>query len=878
MNYKLVAIIVCCLQASSLAETIKLPVTRDNSIVMLEGEWSANAGKSARMRIKGNQHIVVMDFDVSSIRGRLIKNAELVAYASSEEIAGVTLSTIASPWDEYKSNGLSAGIDGIEGWGYAQGRFPAVSGGNSFTLLHHLESKARDGMYHWAVPSEMVMAMATGVSYGLAIHEHDANYGRNPSIYSREQSGKQPYLLIELAEGTDDAPQPPTNLQVSDIDRDYAWLTFDAPASGFAYEVKVDDLALARHNIPLVAPKTRQSIPIRDLPAALRKVGDHKIEVVTLNRTGQRSKPVSVTWKPASPKALSLPEIQWPANGRLVSNFAAIPIADKYDSEGKAVGQLPADYRTKNSLFNGERIRLTAVAGEVISFQALVRGKGDAEVTCTLEGSPLRIDMYQALYVTTGNRRIPDPLLPLPKTISLSETSDQSVFIDIFVPFDAPAGKRSGRVKISDGREVPIDLTILGVQLPKKAAFLCEMNSYGLPDHVDDYYALQQVAYDHRVHANILHYSHNSAAPGSRKSNLDMRLRSGRRMNNSRYDSIEPGAKQGYWDDFAEAFGPYLDGTCFQNGHRGIIPAPGFYLTFHESWPLNCRSYFNGDPDAYRAFKDSPIYAQTYENVLTDFARLAEQKGWKETGFQVYFNNKGSLNDQKKAPWILDEPSSFWDYRALQYYGELTDRGRAPVSQARIDYRIDISRPEYCRGQLDGRNDLWVVSSHAFQHYRRIVLDRQRKDGLKVWIYGTSNAVDESNRQILAWALDSWQYGAEGIVPWQTVDKTGKALKQADQLGLFIYDHDEAGKTVIRHSVRLKAYRDAEQLIALLKLVKDRYQLSTGQMQEFLQHYVPLTGSVRKVNDDDAGTSQYQPAQTLAIDKIRYAALELLSK
>ena len=132
------------------------------------------------------------------------------------------------------------------------------------------------------------------------------------------------------------------------------------------------------------------------------------------------------------------------------------------------------------------------------------------------------------------------------------------------------------------------------------------MNSYGLPDHVDDYYALQQVAYDHRVHANILHYSHHTAAPGARKSNLDMRLRSGRRMNNQRYDAVEPGAKQAYWDDFEEAFGPYLDGSYFQDGHRGRIQAPGFYLTFHESWPLNCRAFFNGDPDAYRAFADSP--------------------------------------------------------------------------------------------------------------------------------------------------------------------------------------------------------------------------------------------------------------------------------
>ncbi len=301
-------------------------------------------------------------------------------------------------------------------------------------------------------------------------------------------------------------------------------------------------------------------------------------------------------------------------------------------------------------------------------------------------------------------------------------------------------------------------------------------------------------------------------------------------------------------------------------------------MTFHESWPLNCRSYFNGNPDAYRAFADTPVYAQTYSNVLADFAQFAAQKGWTETGFHVYFNNKGSLNEKTKAPWILDEPSSYWDYRALQFFGELTDAGLRPSRAPNIDFRIDISRPEYCRGQLDGRNDLWVVSADAFQHYRRLVTDRMRQDGLNVWVYGTSNPVDESNRQVMAWALDSWQSGATGIVPWQTIDKTGKALQQADQLGLIIFDRDANDKVAIRHSMRLKAYRNAEQLIALLQLVKSRHQMSSSQMQEFIRHYLVLNGSVRKRDDDDAGTSRYDQASPAALDQLRSAAIAMLQQ
>jgi len=462
--------------------------------------------------------------------------------------------------------------------------------------------------------------------------------------------------------------------------------------------------------------------------------------------------------------------------------------------------------------------------------------------------------------------------------LQLKPERDEVVVADIYIPFDSSAGLLRGAITISDGRVIPLEVEVLPFSLPRQATFFCEMNSYGLPDHVNEYYALQQIAYDHRVHANILHYSHNSAAAGVRKSNLDMRLTTGKRMDNKRYDSVEPDATKAYWDDFVEAFGPFIDGSLFRDGHRGPIPAPGFYLTFHESWPLNCRPYFNGNPDAYQAFADQPAYARTYVNVLKDFTALAKSKGWTKTGFQVYFNNKGSLGELTKAPWILDEPTGYWDYRALQFYGELTDAGRRIAPEVGIDFRVDISRPEYCRGQLDQRDDLWVVSSSAFQHYRRLVTDRMQRDGLKAWVYGTSNHVHDSNRNVQAWVLDAWKDGATGIVPWQTVNKTGSALKEADQLGLFIFNTDQAGKPTIRHSLRLKAFREAQQLVEYLNLLKARNGWSQDQMRRFIGQYVELNSQIDKVNEADAGTNAYDRTSAVSIENLKLATVELLMR
>lgn len=861
----------------SAAETVRLPVTKDNSIVLLDGEWNQNAGQQGRIRIKGNQHIVAMGFDTTAIAGKRVTKATLVCSQGEQTISGVTISTIATPWDENRSNGLTAGVDGIADWGYKGARFPAVTGGNGLTLVHQATSELRDGVYRWDVPPDMVQAMAIGVAHGLAIHEHDADYGRNPTICAREQSGKQPSLIVEFDDPPDLMPNPPTDLQVMTANSTAAQLLLTAPVNGFAYEVLIDGRLLGRHNIPLVSNGKAQVIPLRDLPPSIRDDVAHEIKMVTLNRTGQRSEAAVIRSPIFELSPIETPQVTIaPMQSSAIADLSVIPVTDKYDGAGKAVGNLADDYRTHNTIFDGHRVHLIAAAGEVTGFQLLLRGQQEVSVKVTLDLPKTRIDLLQAVYVPANGRMISDPLLPMPESLSLRPEADLAVVADVYIPFDSSPGLRQGTISVSDGRVVPLEIEILPFALPRQATFFCEMNGYGLPDHVDEYYALQRIAYDHRVHANILHYSHNTAAPGARKTNLDMRLPSGRRMDNKRYDNIQADSTSGFWDDFVEAFGPYIDGSMFSDGHRGPVPAPGFYLTFHESWPLNCRAYFNGNPDAFQAFAEQPAYARTYVNILQDFARLAESKKWTQTGFQVYFNNKGSLGEITKAPWILDEPSSFWDYRALKFYGELTDRGRAQSSEVQIDYRIDISRPEFCRGQLDQRHDLWVVSSSAFQHYRRLVTDRMERDGLKAWIYGTSNHVHETNRDIQAWALDAWQDGATGIVPWQTVNKSGSALKEADQLGLFIFDTDQAGKTVIRHSLRLKAYREAQQLIEYLNLLQQRRGWSPDQMRRFIRHYVDLNSEVNKTSEADAGTSSYGRLSAMNLESLRLATATLL--
>ncbi len=794
------------------APEVRLPATADNSIVIVRNEETINQGTLPRIRIKGNQHLVAMKFDTSALAGRMVTRATLVARKAEESITGVTVSTIAADWDEGRSTFRTSGVLAHEGWAWPGATFPAVTGGNSFTLLCQAPSVVKDGAYHWEIDPGLVHALAVGAAHGLTIHEWDCDYSRNPRILSRESKGRGPYLLVELG-GPAPTPLPPTDLALEGTVGDLR-MKLKAPASGFAYEIAVDGKPLPRWNVPFVEPGEVQAIPVRDvLPQAGSRLS---IAVRTLSRTGERSAPaiLATTVPPTSPMALSPPPRR-PTPHESPPGLAALPVLDRITAEGKPVGKLPVDYLQINPVFDGREIRLKAARGEVVGFQVLAKGRGKVRVACRVPG--LRTDVFRALYVETPAGRVPDPLVPC-EEIVLSEEEWTPFVVDVYVPFDFRGRAVEATFALSDGRSLPVVLEVGDFAIPRRASFACEMNGYGLPGRVEEFYRLQKVAYEHRTHVNLVHYSHRTAAPGARKCTLDMAFPDGRRMDERRYNAIKPGARRGYWDDFARAVGPYLTGAAFKNGHRGPVPPPGFYLTFHESWPLNVRAFWDGNLDAYAAFEAKPVYARTFVAILADFLARARREGWTEAGFQVYLNNKGRPEDETRNPWVLDEPVSYWDYRALAYYGDLVRRAKGGEAHVPLRYRIDISRPEFDRGQLAGKVDLWVVATGAWREYHRLVRDRQEREGIDVWVYGSTSKVEESARKTAAWALEAYRGGATGVLPWQTIDKDGSSLAEADTLGLFIFDRTGDGPAEVRHSIRLKAYREAEQLIEYLAL------------------------------------------------------------
>jgi hypothetical protein len=70
--------------------------------------------------------------------------------------------------------------------------------------------------------------------------------------------------------------------------------------------------------------------------------------------------------------------------------------------------------------------------------------------------------------------------------------------------------------------------------------------------------------------------------------------------------------------------------------------------------------------------------------------------------------------------------------------------------------------------------------------------------------------------QPVAWSLDAWALGCDGVVPWQTVG-SADSWKQADDLALF-YPPQQPGGEVIP-SIRFKAFRRGQQDVEYLTLL-----------------------------------------------------------
>src|SRR5439155_15079062 len=79
-------------------------------------------------------------------------------------------------------------------------------------------------------------------------------------------------------------------------------------------------------------------------------------------------------------------------------------------------------------------------------------------------------------------------------------------------------------------------------------------------------------------------------------------------------------------------------------------------------------------PPVEQAFDQE--FKDEFQAVAREFARHFREKGWTQTQFQFYLNNKYYYRDPKQGGygsywWLLDEPMHRDDWLALRFFGKL---------------------------------------------------------------------------------------------------------------------------------------------------------------------------------------------------------------
>lgn len=875
---------------------VRVPATRDLWVSSCPGETQGNNGGADKLKTKAYQEFFLLDIDPAPLKGRVITGAVLHLHCASKDIQKrLSVSSLASEWVEGTGTGYAKQPGsscfeqaelGKRDWAYPGSDLTAVMMGEGGTIWATWDATPPDaeGWQTVAVEPRVVAARVAGLSHGFVVFDDTGSewtrngeqYRRltfpNRFVHSRESGAKTaPYFTIYLGDEDKQPPTAPTDIrqEQATLPAGEAILSWAGPADALGFNVRLAqgtafDHPVPRYLIPMAVPGQRAKLHLRDLPYrggdtlmlevsavdGAGNVGPVLVEHVRLSATPPT---VPIGGEPAAKftEAAPLPKLGG-------AKVAVIDPLDKVNPDsGETIPSHDAAYLAANHLWSAKEklVRLYAAKNEFVAFQVVLKGAAVGVTPALKLPEPLKAELLEFRNVKSKGGMLPDPLVPIKGALASG-----ALLADLYVLHETPAGKHQGTLTLTKGGEslsIAIELNVWDFTLPDCLSFIPEMNSYGLPSPELGYY---RVGHAHRTCVNALPYSQGGS------------VRHAPKWDGTRLD----------WTEWDRRFGPLLDGSAFADLPRRAVPLDSLYLPLHENWPGDVFKDYNGSYWADRAFP--PAYRETFVKVSRLFADHFAEKSWNDTFLQFYLNNKSNFKERGwsrgASPWILDEPASFQDYWALRWFATAFHEGAAPArGRTKLGYRIDISRPQWERDCLTPLNDFYVCSG-VFRKYRRMVLDRQRQNGMVIFEYGSSNPIEASNVQPAGWCVSAWCLGADGVLPWQTIGNDG-SWATADECSLF-YPGAKVGSPEPIPSVRLKAYRRGQQDVEYLTMLAQHLNAPRWAVGQAVQEKLRLVGSAQKGPDvggiEDAGRISFRDLSPAALWELRTQVGGILSK
>lgn len=926
----LLATLLLTLTAScSWSDEARLEVIADTSLQAHPSEVALNSGASPNIRIKGNEHYMLLKLDVTPILGWRVESAGLRLHAAGPHmLRTMGVSTISADWSEGTGRGekVAGGCtftravwpDGS--WAGPGSTFLDVALQSGGTQVSYADIRQlQDGWIELDIAPQMLQSLLAGASYGLCISDEKGQTRANNDVHSREQSASAPYVLVTGAPAGD-APSP--RVEVDDAEPWPQGATFDSGALKLrlrAFDALRFEVSLAPQGggAAIRLPLYRTPRPLGDGTAqevivpGLAPGTDYAVSVTPVDLVGRAGPPASIVAKSSAAKPAPRPLVSAPAASDPAPEGAAnalhvwaLPAECKVNPlTGSALEEVGADsyggppagqFSRSNPAFGAHGGVLHGARGEVVALQVVVESGAGTQPQVSLRFAPsgdaaipAPVGIYRNWYVRDGDAWYAEYMVPLdgggltipPQDNGVPGQRNQSFTIIWELPRDLPPGPRTGRISVQAGEalaELPITLHVAPFEVPAATGFDVDLNCYGPVCEQRDWatYLRWERAYYAAAHAlrcdlNPLGYSQSGGV----------------------YRGCAPavegeGAQTRIvdWGEYDEHYGPYLDGSAF-GGVRAGVPVSHMYLPLHESWPLPIGKHYSAANDI-RKYPDNVIahalnappiqdaFDEPYKQAMVAAGRqLADhfrERGWTRTQTQCYLNNKYYFKDEEHgfrgtSWWLLDEPMHRDDWLALRFYAELFRDGAGDMPS--FAFRGDISRPQWQRDWLDGLVDVMCVSSALFDASSHC--RRFRDQGVTLWHYGTANPIGQSNLNGVAWALAAFTAGADGIVPWNSIGGDG-AFSEPTPTALLV-PGTRFGIEGPVASLRLLSLCRGEQDVEYLRLLGEKENLDREQLQKLVAGFAELSAEHRQDYVDDAGRVQFGRLSLAELEGLRRA-------
>ena len=922
-------------------QRVRLKATADIWVSSFRREQAHTAGRYPLLKLKSIQEMAVIRFDASAAAGREVLSARLLLHrAGKDMLRYIRVSTVNGDWTEGSNAGrLSPGdgasydfADNATRKPWAWGPPTAVHGGrggpwqgsqlcdvimgSGNTLASWAERKELpDGWVAVDLPAEIVYALAVGDTDGLAVMDGGTPAFLNNFIHS-VQSRWPPYIEVELGRPLEAVPAKPVVQAVPAPER--AHLGSGAIRISIAPVPNVLCWRLKLDGKPV--PRWRVRHPQAGKPTSfvldeLRPSAEYELEVVAVSPGGKVSAParLSVTASPALAEPPSLGRLsplvprKAPAGakarsggrgaGKGSADFATWvcpPLVKLSPETGRVMfGDVadPANWRKTNAVWDGSTVRLFGARGEYVSYQVVVENlraeplTGLKVIPGDLGFGAKQVELYRCWYAQNNDKQwqpaycvplragqaveIPDPAR------KLSAQKFQSFYVDIYIPKDARPGGYRGTVQVAAAgrREViPVELEVFDFSLPDELCFWPQLNTYRLPKGDLAFFRL---AHQHRC---VLYYRR--ARPALVGEGASIKV---------------------LWDEYDRRFGPLFSGEAFKDCRRAGVPLEVISLPFYDSWPTpltkrtyNYQGYWpvkgDGKEGIIAHYMKAPYigkalsrqYKDAFRAVQRQFVEHFKAKGWNRTEMQCLFVGKNThrIRYGVNMWWTTDEPYHWDDWLALRFFGRLWRSGRRAGEERQWVFRADISRPQWQDRVLDRAVDVVHFGTAASSSPAMIRRCRQLAlDGPLVWrTYGSANADNTSNLGSVVWILSAYLNGSSAALPWQAMGND-RALDINDRAvggNALLAPGERFGAAAVA-DMRLKAFRDAEQLCEYLDILARRRGLNREQLRAMVARAVSIrTGTRAGTSADNADALTFATLKAWQLTALRRALARLI--